>query len=168
VKVNESLVGKSKNQRGRIRNSTWILGSIDRNTGECFVVSVPSRQAVTVFPITLQWVNPGTTIMTDQWREYNGLVDQGFGHQTVNHSINFVNPITGAHNTQNIESMWKSMKQKFNRMYGTRVHLRHTYLLEFMWRRLDTGFALHNILTHIADITRQHGLNNQALLPKVS
>ena len=42
--------------------------------------------------------------MSDLWRAYDCLNDEGFQHLTVNRSLNFVDPDTGAH-TQNIENI---------------------------------------------------------------
>ena len=51
----------------------------------------------------------GTTIISDCWRSYDCLNEEDFEHLTVNHSLNFVDPETGAH-TQNIESLWWQIK----------------------------------------------------------
>ena len=39
---------------------------------------------------------------------------EGFEHLTVNHSLNFVDPDTGA-NTQGIENTWWGVKQSYPR-----------------------------------------------------
>jgi len=53
--------------------------------------------------------------------------------QTVNHSITFVDPVTGVH-TQNAESYWNRVKTKFKRMKGVHELMLSSYLDEFMWR----------------------------------
>ena len=59
----------------------------------------------------------------------------GLNHQTVNHSINFVDPGTGVH-TQHAESNWCAAKTKFMNMKGnTNPDLLQEYLQEFTWRR---------------------------------
>ena len=59
----------------------------------------------------------------------------GFNHQTVNHSVNFVDPITGVH-TQHAESNWSAAKDKFKKMKGnTNPNFLQEYHKEFMWRR---------------------------------
>lgn len=40
-------------------------------------------------------VLPGTTVTSDEWAGYNGLAALGYNHQTVNHTVNYVNPING-------------------------------------------------------------------------
>jgi transposase-like protein len=59
-------------------------------------------------------VLPGTTVMTDCWKSYNGLTAKGFQHLTVNHSSHFVDPETWA-NTQKIESSWRALKKRMSR-----------------------------------------------------
>ena len=41
------------------------------------------------------------------------LEKRKFAHHTVNHSTNFVDPITGAH-TQGVEHAWGQLKRFFN------------------------------------------------------
>ena len=68
---------------------------------------VLNRSAATLLPILQQHLRSGTTIHSDQWAAYN-LVQQLPSvtvHNTVNHSLHFVDPGTGVH-TQNVESYW--------------------------------------------------------------
>jgi len=46
--------------------------------------------------------------MSDCWRAYDCLSMEGFVHQRVNNSQNFVNPDSGAH-TQNIKCLWREV-----------------------------------------------------------
>ena len=48
----------------------WVLGGIDRQTGECFLQVVQARDALTLIPIIQAWVLLGTIIMTDEWRAH--------------------------------------------------------------------------------------------------
>ena len=55
-------------------------------------------------------------------------------HATVNHSVNFVDPNTGA-NTKKIERSWKAAKERNKRHNGTHRHMLDSYMCEFMWRK---------------------------------
>ncbi len=68
-----------------------------------FVKTVSNRSKDVLFGLISQNCASGTIILSDEWRGYADL-DVYFDHLTVNHSINFVNPINGV-NTQKIESL---------------------------------------------------------------
>ena len=81
----------------------WVFGGVERITGECFLVEVQQRDAATLLPIVQNFVRPGSIVYSDEWAAYNQLAaSAACQHQTVNHSIHFVDPQTGAH-TQGIE-----------------------------------------------------------------
>lgn len=78
-------------------------------------------------------VHPDTNIITDCWRGYAGLTQEGFRHKTVNHTLNFVDPDTGA-NTNKIESQWRPIRQRLARG-GVKNEYLADHLCEFLWRR---------------------------------
>ena len=117
---------------------------------------VQDRTAATLLPIIQAHVRPGTTVRSDEWSAYRRI--QGLPnvqqHETVNHSLHFVDPTTGVH-TQNVESYWARVKLKFKRMKGVDAQQLPSYIDEFMWRErygttAQNGFD--NIIDHIADI----------------
>ena len=73
-------------------------------------------------------------------------------HNTVNHSLNFVDPVSGTH-TQNVESYWSRAKQKIKRMKGCHAEQLPSYLDEFMWRERhgsSARIAFFGLMTDIA------------------
>ena len=67
---------------------------LDRATKQVFLEAVKDRTAKTLIGYMHKWIEPRTTIMSDCWRSYNSLDDNGFKHLTVNHRYNFVDPDT--------------------------------------------------------------------------
>ena len=119
-----------------------------------FMQIVPRRDAATLLPIIQANVQAGTTIHSDQWAAYNqvGSLPGITAHDTVNHSLHFVDPVTGTH-TQNIESYWNRVKIKLKRMKGCHAQHLPGYLDEFMWRERHgtcVSEAYDNIIRDIA------------------
>ena len=125
----------------------------------CFVQLVADRRVVTLLPIIQAHVQPGTVIHSDCWAAYNNVASLPniASHGTVNHSIEFVNSVTGVH-TQNIESYWNRIKIKLKRMRGVTEQQLPLYLDEFMWReRLSTPQSKQAAFTQVmADIATQY------------
>ena len=94
------------------------------------------RDARTLLTIIQRHVQPGSLVYTDEWAAYRQMQRVlGFNHQTINHSVNFVDPITGVH-TQHAENNWFVAKDKFKKMKrNTNPNFLQEYLMEFMWRR---------------------------------
>ena len=64
-------------------------------------------------------MKPGSIITTDGWRAYRKLGDYGYVHKFANHSINFVDPNTGA-NTNTMEGNWNGIKMNISPSLRTR------------------------------------------------
>ena len=69
----------------------------------------------------------------------------GYNHNTVDHSVTFIDPTTGAH-TENIERSWKAAKERNKRHNGTHRNMIGSYMCEFMWRKRQgvNGFDVFN------------------------
>nr|XP_047123618.1 uncharacterized protein LOC124806602 [Hydra vulgaris] len=105
VEIDESLFFKRKYNVGHNVEKHWIFGAFDVTSKKGYLRRVEDRTAQTLVPIIQQWVAPGSIIHSDQWASYTNLNNLGYNHFTVNHTINFVDPDTGA-TTNHVESFW--------------------------------------------------------------
>uniref|UniRef100_A0A5S6QED8 DDE_Tnp_IS1595 domain-containing protein n=1 Tax=Trichuris muris TaxID=70415 RepID=A0A5S6QED8_TRIMR len=111
-----------------------------------------NRSAATLISVIKENVAAGSTVVTDEWRGCYGLADEHYTHLRVNHWINFVDPVSGAH-TQTVESLWSHAKQGNKARRGTHRTKLDSYLCEFVWsRRLNQGeHPFEKILCAIAE-----------------
>ena len=75
---------------------------------------VQRRDAATLMPLIMQHINQKTEIHSDEWRAYNRIKHEEYDHYTVNHTENFVDPVTGRH-TQLIECLWNVAKTEIDK-----------------------------------------------------
>ena len=75
---------------------THVFGGVERGSNDVFMVEVRDRSAATLLPIIQRFIKPGTTVISDEWRAYRQISSLGMAHQTVNHSLNFVDPVSGS------------------------------------------------------------------------
>jgi hypothetical protein len=71
----------------------------------------------------------GTMIYSDKWAAYNGLLDEGFGHQTVNYSEEF-KAEDGTH-TNTVEGYWHQVKASLPTLLNSYFH-------EYTWLSATT------------------------------
>ena len=97
----------------------------------------------------------GTIIHSNQWAAYRQVASlpSVSTHSTVNHSVTFVDPVSGTH-TQNIESYGGKAKRKLKNMKGYHASQLPSYLDEFMWREhfgQTKADAFKNIMLYISE-----------------
>jgi transposase-like protein len=115
---------------------------------------VHRRNRANLLPILRQCLKPGSIVHTDDWGAYDQLeryLPQHVArHRVVNHTLNFVDPVTGVH-TQDIESKWNQLKQKLKERRGINRDDLQSYLNERMWREWKGSGdeLLENVFTSI-------------------
>ena len=105
--MNSNSASARLNQ-GRRVDGAWIFGGIERDNPErSLLVCIADRTAATLIPLIKQYIKPGTRILSDRLQSYNQLEKEGFVHETVNHSIEFVSE-NDVH-TQTIKFTWRTV-----------------------------------------------------------
>ncbi|MEW8542877.1 MAG: transposase [Candidatus Thiodiazotropha sp.] len=78
-------------------------------------------------------IEPGSIIISDCWKAYNSLSEEGFQHLMVNHSVNFVDPESEAH-TNMIKSTWRALKKSLTK-HGAVKSLYDSYFSQYCVRK---------------------------------
>lgn len=77
VEIDEAKFGKRKYHCGRIIDGQWLFGGFDRETKSFFIEAVPDRSKQTLLAIIKRKIRPNSIIMSDCWKAYDCLGDQG-------------------------------------------------------------------------------------------
>lgn len=143
VESDETFVGgKNKNrhenkkikggQGGSSPDKTIVVGVVERGSGKVKANAVPDRKGKTLKGHIKKNVVKGSTIMTDEWKAYNGL-DKMFDHEKCNHSEGEY--VVGDAHTNTMENFWSLFKRGFHGQYhqlsNNYIDL---YLQEFAFR----------------------------------
>ena len=149
VQIDEMVIRKRKYYRGRIKATFWVLGGVEidnrtRQIIRMFALPIINRTSANMRFWIDKLVKPGSTMHTDDARFYDFLNAAGYRHDVVNHSQNYVDPITGVH-TQNIESLWNLLRKSLPKN-GTSFDLILSYLYEFMFRKNHSNIDFENFL----------------------
>lgn len=140
VEIDEAYIGgKRQGKRGRgAEGKTIVMGFKERN-GKLVTEIIPNVKMKTLQEQTLNCVERGTTISTDELLSYGLLAKEGYTHVAVKHGIKewavYDYGTKQLHHTNNVESFWKLFKASIR---GTHVsvspkHMK-AYLNEFTFR----------------------------------
>ncbi|GFW88198.1 mitotic-spindle organizing protein 2A [Trichonephila clavipes] len=128
VEIEESLLGKMKHVTERRVNGRWVFGGVQRKSKKCFFRVVQSRTKEELLEVIREWILPGTTIISDCWKTYDCLSDEGYVHLRVDHNLTFVDSEAGAHT-------WSAIKKTLPAAHVEGQF--DSYLAEYMWRRAN-------------------------------
>ena len=135
IEVDEGYFGakRVRGKRGRgAAGKTPVFGLLKRD-GKVFVSVVKNCSRDELMPVIQGKILEGSTIHSDGWRAYDGLILNGYDHYRVHHSKNEF--VRGKSHVNGIESFWSFAKRrlsKFNGISSEKFNL-HLKECEFRW-----------------------------------
>lgn len=153
VEIDETFVGgKNKNRHyckrvdykkvtGRsYPDKTPIFGMYERDTRRMRAMVISRKEFKSIARIITYNIEPGSTLMTDDWVGYKG-VDKVYTRHTIDHTkwIYADGDIT----TNRVENFWSHLKRGLHGTY-IRVTPKHLnkYVQEFVWRFNNRNFGV--------------------------
>lgn len=128
--VDESYFGarRVRGKRGRgAAGKTPVFGILKRD-GKVFVNVVKNCKKEHLMPIIEGKVLEGSTIYSDGWKSYDGLILNGYDHYRVYHSKDEF--VRGRAHVNGIESFWSWTKHRLARFHGIARTTFSDHLLE--------------------------------------
>lgn len=134
IELDESYFGakRVRGKRGRgAAGKTPVFGILKRD-GQVFVTIVKNCSKSELIPIIKGQVLEGSTVHTDGWKAYDGLILNGYDHYRVYHSYNEF--ARGKSHVNGIESFWSFSKRRLAKFNGIAPHKFNLYLKECEFR----------------------------------
>jgi transposase-like protein len=137
VEIDESYFGprriKGKStKRGRGTHKQPVFGIYERN-GRVYTEIIPDCERKTLRAIITGRIDLESTIYSDSWSGYSGLVDVGYDkHFRINHKKDEFSNRKGIH-INGIEAFWSYTKRRLTKFNGVKKNF-HLHLKECEWR----------------------------------
>ena len=133
--VDESYFGarRVRGKRGRGAAGKAPVFGILKRDGKVFVNIVKRCRKEDLMPIIEGKVLEGSTVYSDGWKSYDGLILNGYDHYRVYHSKNEF--ARGKAHVNGIESFWSYTKRRMAKFNGLSSEVFHLHLKEseFRW-----------------------------------
>lgn len=132
--INESYFGakRIRGKRGRgAAGKTPVFGLLKRD-GNVYVQIVKNCSKEELMPIIEGKILEGSTIHTDGWKAYDGLVLNGYDHYRVYHSKGEF--VRGKSHVNGIESFWSFTKRRLSQFNGLSDETFYLHLKESEFR----------------------------------
>lgn len=128
-----SIVQRDQTKHDRLTANTAIVFGILKYHGKIFTEIVPNYSKATLQAIIRGLIAPDAAIHLDGWRNYDGLVDVGFGKHFLLHPGNDELASDDRH-ANDIESFWRFAKRRLTKFNGVPEHTFYLHLKETEFR----------------------------------
>jgi len=149
IEIDESYFGptrvRGKKGRGAAKKIP-VIGLLKRN-GKVYTKVVTDCSREELMPVIKRKVLTGSTVYTDGWKSYDGLIFYGYKHRRIYHSRNEF--ARKRNHVNGIESFWSYAKRRLRKFNGVAKNKFLLYLKESEWRfnhREDMNQSLKKLI----------------------
>ena len=154
--VDESYFGAKRvpGKQGRGAGGKRIVFGLLQRHGNVFVDEVKDCSKESLIPIIKGKVLEGSTIYSDGWKAYNGLIDSGYNHYRIYHSHNEF--ARGKRHINGIESFWSFAKRRILKFNGLKKDKFYLHLKESKFRWNNRNKSEKELYQHILKVVRNY------------
>ncbi|HEY1689369.1 MAG TPA: IS1595 family transposase [Solirubrobacteraceae bacterium] len=142
---------RSQAAKLRERSRATVFAAVERG-GRVKATVLPSRRGPRLKQQVIEWVQPDSIVITDEWGAYNGLEQHFISHSRINHSAGIY--VEGDTHTNTIEGFFGNLKTGIRGNYKKVSHKwLQGYLNEYTWRynhRHDEEPMFHLLISRAA------------------
>lgn len=151
VEIDETLLGRRKNNRGHHVEGVWTIIGIERGPERRgFGVVVEHRDATTIRKVIQDNVCIGSTLYTDEWRGYIGISEAcNVEHKTVKHKDGFKDMETGVC-TNTVEGLNRAVKHSIPARFRNNQYAPQ-FIDQFFWKRRNKNTLCESFIQVLAD-----------------
>lgn len=150
VEVDESAFVGRRLRVYRKEKKQWVLGGIDTQTKEGFLVTINDRKDATLLEIITNYIYPGTIIVSDLFKAYKTNKNASFEFVMDENQLSFVDPKT-YRKTNRVDKMWCTVKHKPSRKADIRRSVQSSQFIEYIWRQKFGSDPFENLLKHLRE-----------------
>jgi len=137
---------RSEAAKLRERSRATVFAAVERG-GRIKATVLESRRGPALKEQVIEWVEPESIIVTDEWPAYNGLDRHFISHSRINHSAGIY--VQGDTHTNTVEGFFGNLKTGIRGNYKKVSHKwLQGYLNEFTWRynHRNSGESMFHLL----------------------
>ena len=158
IELDESYFGgprkkrhaSDRRKRGRgAENKVPVFGILKRD-GRVYTQIIKNASKQELLPIIRLIIKKKSTVYTDKWKSYDGLVLDGYKHYRINHSKQYSDR-KGNH-VNGIENFWSFAKRRLSKFNGVSRRTFLLHLKECEFRYNNKGAILQKLQTIIRSL----------------
>ena len=146
VEIDESYFGakRVRGKRGRGAKGKIPVFGLLKRSGKVYTTIIKNCKKEQLLPIIKGKILEGSTIYSDSWKSYDGLVLNGYKHYRIYHSKNEF--ARGKNHINGIESFWSFTKRRLAKFNGISKSKFLLHLKESEFRFNNKGKNLYKLL----------------------
>lgn len=155
IEMDESYFGPTRvrGKRGRGAGKKMIVFGLLKRQDKVYTTIVPNCSRDELIPIIKGHILEHSTVYTDGWRAYDGLIVNGYNHHRIYHSENEF--ARGKNHVNRIESFWSFTKRRLAKFNGIQGKMFYLHLKESEFRFNNRNLTPNQLYKLLLKIMRK-------------